>query len=129
MVMVCKLLFAVNSRDDFTVQNFVDRIQSAGIQTSQIKYKESYKCFEATWDSSVSGNATTNPRNAGAKLKQLRYNGKTVPCGSVYLAKSQKKLSNAQIGELFGVSESTISRRIKRHSADGDFHERSKVIF
>ncbi len=129
MVMVCKLLFAVNSRDDFTVQNFVDRIQSAGIQTSQIKYNESYKCFEATWDSSVSGNATTNPRNAGAKLKQLRYNGKTVPCGSVYLAKSQKKLSNAQIGELFGVSESTISRRIKRHSADGDFHERSKVIF
>lgn len=127
--MVCKLLFAVNSRDDSAVQNFVDRIKSAGIQTSQTKYNESYKCFEATWDSSVSVNATTNPRNAGAKLKQLRYNGKAVPCGSVYLAKSQKKLSNAQIGELFGVSESTISRRIKRHLEDGDFHERSKVIF
>ncbi len=127
--MMCKLLFAVNSRDDSAVQNFVDRIQSAGIQTSQIKYNESYKCFEATWDSSVPGNATTNPRNAGAKLKQLRYNGKAVPCGSVYLAKSQKKLSNAQIGELFGVSESTISRRIKRHLEDGDFHEKSKVIF
>ena len=127
--MMCKLLFAVNSRDDSAVKNFVDRIQSAGIQTSQIKYNESYKCFEATWDSSVPGNATTNPRNAGAKLKQLRYNGKAVPCGSVYLAKSQKNLSNAQIGELFQVSESTISRRSKRHSADGNFYEGSKTIF
>ena len=127
--MMCKLLFAVNSRDGFTIQKFIDRIQIVGIQTKQIKSSESYVCFEATWDSSVPGNATTNPRNAGAKLKQLRYNGKAVPCGSVYLAKSQKKLSNAQIGELFGVSESTISRRIKRHLEDGDFHEKSKVIF
>ena len=127
--MVHKLIFAVNSRDDSTVQNFVDRIQSAGIQISQIKYTESYKCFEATWDSNISGQITTNPRNAGAKQKQLRYNGKTVSCGSVYLAKSQKNLSNAQIGELFQVSESTISRRIKRHSADGNFYEGSKTIF
>ena len=81
--MVCKLLFAVNSRDGFTIQKFIDRIQIVGIQTKQIKSSESYVCFEATWDSSVSGNATTNPRNAGAKLKSLKYNGKSVNCGSV----------------------------------------------
>ena len=127
--MVCKLLFAVNSMDDFAIQKFIDRIQSAGIQTSQIKYSESYKCFEATWDSNISEQITTNPRNAGAKQKQLRYNGKTVSCGSVYLVKSQKNLSNAQIGQLFQVSESTISRRIKKHTEDGNFHEKSKVIF
>ncbi len=127
--MVCKLLFAVNSRDGFTIQKFIDRIQIVGIQTKQIKSSESYVCFEATWDSSVSGNATTNPRNAGAKLKGLKYNGKSVNCGSVYLLKYQKHFSNSEIAQLFNVSESTINRRIKRHFADGNFHADSKVIF
>lgn len=128
--MVHKIIFAVGSVDNSAVQKFLNRIQNVGIQTRKVKSSDSYICFQSVWDdSNIPEIFIQNPRNAGAKLKQLRYNGKTVSCGFVYLLKCQKNLSNAEIGQIFNVSESTISRRIKKHSADGNFYENSKKIF
>lgn len=128
--MVQKIRYVISPEDDSGIGQFIDRLQILGIHTRQIKSSKNYKCFESIWsDTEIPELSLKNPRNAGAKLKQLKYKGKSVPCGSVWLLKFQKNVSNAQIGKLFDVSESTISRRIKRHSADGDFHERSKVIF
>lgn len=130
--MVQRIMYAIYPESEYTVQKFMDRLKIAGIYTNRIKSSDKYDYFESSWDDKeipLLSVQKGNCRNAGAKLKQLRYNGKAVPCGFVYLAKSQKKLSNAQIGELLGASESTISRRIKRHLEDGDFHEKSKVIF
>jgi len=130
--MIQRIMYAIYPESEYTVQKFMDRLKIAGIYTNRIKSSDKYDHFESTWDDEEIPELSVqkaNCSNAGAKLKELRYNGKAVPCGSVYLAKSQKNLSNAQIGELFGVSESTISRRIKRHSADVNFYEGSKTIF
>lgn len=128
--MVQRIMYAIYPEDNFAVQKFMERLALAGVQTEEIESSGKYAYFESSWeDTEIPEQFLKNSRNAGAKMKQLRYNGKAVPCGAVYLAKSQKSLSNAQIGELFEVSESTISRRIKKHSADGNFHEGSKVMF
>lgn len=130
--MVQKIIYAIYPESEYTVQKFMDRLKIAGIYTNRIKSSGKYDYFESTWDDTEIPELSVqkrNCRNAGAKMKQLEYKGKPVSCGSVYLLKKQKNLSNEEIGELFEVSESTISRRIKKHSADGNFHERSKVMF
>lgn len=129
--MIHKVMFAVNPEDDSAVLKFLDRLLIAGIHTKQINCSDKYKCFESIWDDSDNLNFTMekNSRNAGAKPKELKYNGKPVSCGSVYLLKKQKHLSDAELGELLDVSESTISRRIKKHLSDGNFFENSRTIF
>lgn len=128
--MLQKILYAIYPEDNFAVQKFMERLALAGVQTEEIESSGKYAYFESSWeDTEIPEQFLKNSRNAGAKMKQLEYKGKPVACASVYLLKKQKNLSNAQIGELFEVSESTISRRIKKHSADGNFHERSKVMF
>lgn len=125
-----RIRYIINPEDDSAMEQFIDRLQFLGIQTINMKSFDKYKCFESTWDDTENPELLLkNSRNAGAKQKELNYNGKPVPCSSVFLLKSQKKLSSTQIANLFDVSESTISRRIKKHTEDGNFHEKSKVIF
>ena len=130
--MVQRIMYAIYPESEYTVQKFMDRLEIAGIYTNRIKSSDKYDYFESSWDDKeipLLSVQKGNCRNAGAKMKQLEYKGKPVACGSVYFLKKQKNLSNAQIGELFQVSESTISRRIKKHSVDGNFNENSKTIF
>lgn len=130
--MVQKIIYAIYPESEYTVQKFMDRLKIAGIYTNRIKSSGKYDYFESSWDDKeipLLSVQKGNCRNAGAKMKQLEYKDKPVTCGSVYFLKEQKNLSNEEIGELFQVSESTISRRIKKHSADGNFHENSKTIF
>lgn len=128
--MTQKIIYAIYPESECAVQKFMERLVLSGVQTKRIKSSEKYDYFESTWnDSEIPELLLKNPRKAGAKLKQLEYKGKPVLCGSVFLLKYQKKLSNVKIGKLLHVSESTISRRIKRHLADGNFYENSKVIF
>lgn len=130
--MTQKIRYVINPEDGSAIKQFIDRLQLLGIQTRRIKSSDKYSYFESSWNDTEipeSNMQKRNPRNAGAKLKELNYNGKSVLCGSVYLLKYQKKLSNAEIGQLLDVSESTISRRIKKHLSDGNFYEKSKAIF
>ena len=130
--MVQKIIYAVYPESEWAMQNFIERMIFAGVQTKKIKSSDKYNFYESSWDDSEISKLNMqkkNPRNAGAKQKELNYNGKPVLCSTVFLLKSQKKVSNTQIANLFDVSESTISRRIKKHTEDGNFHEKSKVIF
>ncbi|MCM1219308.1 MAG: hypothetical protein NC548_32920 [Lachnospiraceae bacterium] len=68
-------------------------------------------------------------KKAGAKPKQLIYNGEPVTCGFVFQLRNVKNLSDAEIGLIFDISESTIARRRKKHSAEGSFYAGSTVIF
>lgn len=128
--MTQRIRYIINPEDDSAMEQFIDRLQFLGMQTIKMKSFDKYRCFESTWDDTENPELLLkNSRNAGAKQKELNYNGKPVPCSSVFLLKYQKKLSNAKIGKLLNVSESTISRRIKKHSSDGNFHENSRTIF
>lgn len=130
--MTQKIIYAVYPQSEYAVQGFMERLVLAGIQTEEIKSSGKYSYFESSWNDSYipkSNMQNKNLRNAGAKLKDLKYNGKSLSCGYVYLWKYQKHLSNLKIGQLFGVSESTISRRVKKHLKNGNFYEESKVIF
>lgn len=128
--MTQKIIYAIYPESECAVQKFMERLVLSGVQTKRIKSSEKYDYFESTWnDSEIPELLLKNPRKAGAKLKQLEYKGKPVPCGSIWLLKYQKKLSNKEIGEFLNVSESTINRRIKKHLENGSFHENSKVIF
>lgn len=128
--MLQKILYAIYPEDNFAVQKFMERLALAGVQTEEIESSGKYAYFESSWeDTEIPEQFLKNSRNAGAKMKQLEYKGKSVSCGSVWQLKYYKNFSNKKIGQLFDVSESTISRRIKRHSSNGNFYENSKVIF
>lgn len=128
--MIQKLTLAVNSNDDILIQKFTDRLLLVGIHPEQLKSSDKYSYFEITWNDSDTGLPLKhNTRNAGAKPKELLYNNSHVTCGLVYQLRSQKHLSDVQIGTILDVSESTICRRRKKHLSDGNFYEGSNTIF
>ncbi len=127
--MIHKLTYAVNSKDDNILRQFVDRLALTGIQTEQLKLSEKYTYFESVWNDDYIPKVYSNKGNAGAKPKRIKYNGNSVTCGLVYLMKNEKGLSDAEIGLLLDVSESTISRRRKKHMESGCFYEGSTAIF
>lgn len=61
--------------------------------------------------------------------KQIKYNGNSVTCGTIYQLKVVKGFSDYAISALFNVSESTIWRRRKKHTENGDFYDGSTTIF
>jgi len=118
--------------DAKVVPQFTDRLLLVGIQTSLIKSIKEYSYYEFSWDDADVLEVSLkehNARNAGAKPKELFYKDKPVSCGFIYLLRTQKHMSDAEIGFLFDVSESTILRRRKKHMENGDFCENSKVVF
>lgn len=129
--MIQKLACAINSNNDMLIQQFISRLQLIRIQIKNIKSSDKYTSFEAYWDDSDTylSLKNHNNRNAGAKPKILKYNNTPVTCGLVYQLRHQKSLSDAQIGALFDISESTICRRRKKHTLDGNFFENSDIIF
>lgn len=130
-----KIIYAIKAYvddDAKAVQQFTDRLLLVGIQTSLIKSTEKYSYYESSWDDADVLEVPLkehNARNAGAKPKELFYQDEPVSCGFIYLLRTQKHLSDAEIAFLFDVSESTISRRRKKHMESGDFCENSEVVF
>ena len=129
--MIQKLTCALNSNDDIIIQQFIDRLLLVGMHSNQLKPSDKYCYLEVSWDDSnaVLSAKNHNIRNAGAKPKILQHNGSPVTCGLVYQLRNQKHFSDAQIGSLLDVSESTICRRRKKHSLNNSFYEGSETIF
>lgn len=125
--MIHKIIFATNSNED-SLQQFQNILLMAGVQTKHLKSENKLNCFESTWDDANSPKMVFKG-NAGAKPKQLTYNGESVTCGVVYQLRNCKYLSDAEIGSLFDISESTITRRRKKHISNGDFYDGSSIIF
>lgn len=130
--MIQNLIYILQSEDKDIFHQFESRLSLVGIQTRHLKSSDKYSYFEASWDDA---NVPTlhlrnsNSKNAGAKPKQLVHDGKPVSCGFIYTLRHTKNLSDAEIGLIFDVSESTIARRRKRHLSDGSFYENSNIIF
>lgn len=61
--------------------------------------------------------------------KQIEYKGHSVTCGAIYQLKEVKAFSDYAIATLLNVSESTVWRRRKQHTENGDFYEGSTIIF
>ncbi len=131
--MVHKITYAVNLNDTDVLQQFEYILSLVGIQTKQLKGSDNkYGYFEASWDDADNPNQDlrkSGSKNAGAKPKQLIYNGEPVTCGFIFQLRNMKNLSDAEIGLIFDISESTISRRRKKHSSEGSFYEGSNIIF
>ena len=130
--MIQKITYVINSNDMDILQQFTNRLSMVGIQTKQIKSSDKYIYCESCWSDLDTPNLQSNKhnsRNSGAKPKQLIHNAKPVDCGFIYQLKYSKNLSDAEIASLFGISESTIFRRRKKHLADGNFYEGSETIF
>lgn len=128
--MIQKLTIAVNSKDDILIQQFTARLLLVGIHSEKLKPSDKYCYFDITWDDSETDLPLKhNIRNAGAKPKELQYHNSPITCGLVYQLRSQKHFSDAQIGAMLDVSESTICRRRKKHISDGSFYEGSNTIF
>lgn len=127
--MIHKIIFATNSDKD-TLQQFQNRLLMVGVQTKHLKSETRFNYFESTWDDTVIPKlAFKGNTNAGAKPKQLIYNGESVTCSTIYQLRNYKHLSDAEIGSLFDISESTITRRRKKHISNGDFYDGSSIIF
>lgn len=130
--MIRKLTYAIYSDDADILQQFEDRLLLVGIQVKHIRSSDKYHYFDASWDDTdipdlhIKGSRS---RNAGAKPKQLLYNGNPATCGFIFQLRNVKNLSDAEIGMIFDVSESTIARRRKRHLSEGSFYENSTIIF
>lgn len=122
--MIHTIIFAANSNED-TLQQFQSRLLMAGIQTKHLQSDSKLNYFESTWDD-ANGPVKKNP---GPQSKELTYNGESVTCGTIYQLRNKRNLSDAKIGALFGMSESTITRRRKKHTANGDFYDGSATVF
>ncbi|MCM1222007.1 MAG: hypothetical protein NC548_46795 [Lachnospiraceae bacterium] len=128
--MVHKLVYAADSNDADALGQFNDRLALSGIQTKQLNTSDRYSYFEAVWDDAdIPAPKSSHSKNAGAKPKPFIYNGKPVDCGFIYQLRNIKNLSDAEIGLIFDVSESTVARRRKKHLSDGSFYEDSTVLF
>lgn len=126
------IIYVIKKEDDVFMQEFIERLQCVEIQTRKINDTEKYTYYESSWDDVDIFKAPMkehNPRNAGAKPKEIRYKDKPVSCGFIYLLRKQNHLSDAEIASLFDISESTISRRRRKHIENGNFYENSKVVF
>ena len=122
--MVHTIIFAANSNED-TLQQFQSKLLSAGVQTKHLQSDSKLNYFESTWDDEDS----PGKKNPGPPFKELKYNGEAVTCGTIYQLRNKKNLSDARIGALFGMSESTITRRRKKHISNGDFYDGSTTVF
>ena len=122
--MIHTIIFAANSNED-TLQQFQSRLLSAGIQTKHLQSDGKLNYFESSWDDADS----PVKKNSGPQSKELTYNGEAVTCGTIYQLRNKKNLSDSRIGALFGISESTITRRRKKHVSDGDFYDGSTTVF
>lgn len=122
--MVHTLIFAANSNED-TLQQFQNRLSTAGVQTKHLQSDGKLNYFESSWDDADS----MAKKNPGPPSKELKYNGESVTCGIIYQLRNKKNLSDSRIGSLFGISESTITRRRKKHISNGDFYDGSTTVF
>lgn len=130
--MLHNLTYILNSENQEILRLFEAKLSLVGIHTKHIKSSDRYHYFEASWDDTdILDRHLKNSRsqNAGAKPKQLLYNGNPATCGFIFQLRNIKNLSDAEIGMIFDVSESTISRRRKKHLSNGDFYENSNIIF
>lgn len=126
--MTHRITYAVHVEDGPAMEQFSGRLSSAGVQTRHLKSSDRYSYFESSWDDADMPKAHFKG-SAGAKPKKLRYKGNPVTCGFIHMLKNEKHLSDAEIGLLFDISESTISRRRKKHLDNGSFYEGSNDIF
>jgi hypothetical protein len=114
---------AINTNDENIVQQFKNRMASAKIQVSALAASDSrYTYFRLEWNGELHRN------KAGAKPKKLFIDGKEADCGIVWRLRNEG-LSDAGIAEIFDIGESTVTRRRKKHQADGEFYDGSTIIF
>lgn len=130
--MIQKITCAANTTDNLIFQQLTDRMLSSGIAVNNIKTSSKYIYFDASWDDTKipAPPAIQKPTHsrAGAKPKKLTYDDRNVTCGLVWRLRNDG-LSDAEIGLVLDVSESTICRRRKKHLSNGSFVEGSTVIF
>lgn len=127
--MIHKIIFATNSDED-TLQQFQNMLLMVGIQINHLKFEGKLNYYESIWDDANSSKmASKGNVNSGAKPKQLIYNGEPVSCGTIYQLRNYKHLSDAEIGSLFDISESTVTRRRKKHISNGNFYDGSNTVF
>ena len=127
--MIHKIIFATNSDED-TLQQFQNMLLMVGIQINHLKSEGKLNYYESIWDDANSPKmASKGNVNSGAKPKQLIYNGEPVSCGTIYQPRNYKHLSDAEIGSLFDISESTVTRRRKKHISNGNFYDGSNIVF
>lgn len=130
--MIHNLTYILQSDDKDIFHQLESRLSLVGIQTRHLKSSDKYSYLELSWDDAdipTPHLRNSNSKNAGAKPKQLVYDGKPVSCGIIYELRHTKNLSDAEIGLIFDVSESTIARRRKKHLSEGSFYEDSDIIF
>lgn len=129
--MIHTVICAVKSKDRLIVQQFLERLASAGIKaTDQTPTDSKYTYFDLCWDDADIQTTSKHPNihRIGAKPKKLLHDGKPVTCGMVWQMRNGG-MSDAVIGLVLDVSESTISRRRNKHIADGNFCKDSNTIF
>ena len=126
--MIHTIILATNS-DEESLQQFQSRLLMVGVQTNHLKSDSKLNYFEFSWDDADSPQLSKGNRNAGAKPKQLTYNGELVTCSTIYQFRNTKHLSDAEIGTMLDVSESTITRRRKNHISNGEFYDGSSTNF
>lgn len=127
--MIQKLTYITNGEQSI-VDKFVRRISAAGISTTVIGRSSKGTMLESRWDDAIVAHkiSLSKRENIGCPPKELTYEGKPVTCSSVFRLRSQG-VSDARIAELLDVSESTITRRRKKHTEEGNFHANSKTRF
>lgn len=130
--MVYRLTCAVSTNDELLLQQFKARLSPAGIRASDLASPNSrYSYLELQWDDAGIPAAPENHgcHRAGAKPKKLLLDGRPATCGQVWQLREKDHLSDAAVGSVLDASESTITRRRKKHLADGDFYSGSTVVF
>lgn len=127
--MIQTLTYITNA-DQSIIEKFIKRTSAAGISTTIMNRSGKGTILEASWDDAVIAHkiSLSKKENIGCPPKELTYEGKPVTCASVYSLRN-KGISDARIAELLDVSESTITRRRKRHMKEGNFHADSKTRF
>lgn len=127
--MIQKLTYITNEERS-TIEKYARRISAAGISTTVIGKSGKSTMLESRWDDAVVTHkiSLSKRENIGCPPKELTYEGKPVTCASVFRLRSQG-ISDARIAELLDASESTITRRRKKHMKEGNFHANSQTRF
>lgn len=108
------------------MKQFRDRLQMIDVGMDYIGVHGKAYGYEIYFDDPATFHTH---KKIGAPQKTLiTENGENVTCGMVYSMK-QKGFSDASIAETLNSSESTITRRRKKHISDGSFFEGSLTIF
>lgn len=108
---------------------FIKRLELVGIKTENYRVTEQCNYYKSVWDDEYVPTVIKKTRSrAGAPLKELTYKGNPVQCGNIYELR-ERGYSDAKIAEILLSSESTVTRRRKRHEKDGNFYANSRVRF